>query len=100
MKESKCYTPTGFGQYAEGYGTLRACGGDIGGGTEMLVLTYNQISQSAGYSEDDTSVSLTVCGGSYGGGSETLVVYYIQDEPTPKIGGALPSPLKQNGKDV
>ena len=37
--------------------------------------TFNQISQSAVYREDDISVSLTVCGGSYGGGSEVLVVY-------------------------
>lgn len=29
--------------------------------------TFNQISQSAVYKEDDISVSLTVCGGSYGG---------------------------------
>ena len=31
MKESKCYTPTGFGAYAEQLGTLRASGGDVGG---------------------------------------------------------------------
>lgn len=42
------------------------------------MTTYNQISQSAVYKQDDVSVSLTVCGGSYGGGSEILVV---SDEP-------------------
>lgn len=36
--------------------------------------TFNQISQSAVYREDDISVSLTVCGGSYGGGSEVLIL--------------------------
>lgn len=36
--------------------------------------TFNQISQSAVYKEDDISVSITVCGGSYGGGSEVLIV--------------------------
>ena len=36
--------------------------------------TYNQISQSAVYREDEISVNLTVCGGSYGGGSEVLVI--------------------------
>ena len=41
--------------------------------------TFNQLSQSAVYKEDDTSVSLTVCGGSYGGGSEVLVVYAIHE---------------------
>ena len=32
------YTPTGFGQYEEGVGTLRASGGDYGGGSEMLIV--------------------------------------------------------------
>lgn len=41
--------------------------------------TYNQISQSAGYREDDISVSITVCGGSYGGGSEVLVVNELSE---------------------
>lgn len=36
--------------------------------------SYNQISQSAIYREDEISVSVTVCGGSYGGGSEVLVL--------------------------
>lgn len=33
---------TSFGDYAEGLGTLRASGGDLGGGSEMLVLESNQ----------------------------------------------------------
>lgn len=37
--------------------------------------TFNQISQSATYKEDEIAVCLSVCGGSYGGGSEVLVVY-------------------------
>ena len=56
--------------------------------------TYNQISQSAGYREDDVSVNLTVCGGSYGGGSEVLVIEPIafKDDITVKSdGGALRS---------
>ena len=39
--------------------------------------TYNQLSQSAVYREDDVAVSTTVRGGSYGGGSETLVVKMV-----------------------
>lgn len=42
----------------------------------MKQMTFNQISQSAVYRQDETSVSITCCGGSYGGGSETLVVTY------------------------
>lgn len=33
---------TSFGDYAEGLGTLRASGGDAGGGSEVLVLESNQ----------------------------------------------------------
>lgn len=32
--------------------------------------TFNQISQSAGYKQDETSVNLTVCGGTYGGAAK------------------------------
>lgn len=37
----RVYTPTSYGQYAEGLGTLRASGGDWGG-SEMLILESNQ----------------------------------------------------------
>ena len=48
--------------------TLPASMGLGGGYVPMIVQeTFNQISQSAGYREDDISVNLTVCGGSYGG---------------------------------
>lgn len=43
MKEVKCYTPTGYGRYTEGLGTLRASGGDYGGGTEVLIVSYQEI---------------------------------------------------------
>ena len=42
--------------------------------TAKTVNTFNQISQSAVYKEDDKSVTLSVCGGSYGGGAECLIV--------------------------
>jgi len=32
------FTPTSFAQYAEGVGTLKASGGDLGGGSENLVV--------------------------------------------------------------
>ena len=40
----------------------------------MAMRTYNQLSQSAVYREDEIAVSLTVCGGSYGGGTEVILV--------------------------
>lgn len=41
----KAYRQGGFAQYEEGVGTLRACGGDYGGGTETLVIdeTYQEV---------------------------------------------------------
>ena len=36
-KDSAGYTPTSFGGYGEGVGTLRNAGGDLGGGSETLV---------------------------------------------------------------
>ena len=32
----ECYTKTSYGQYAEGVGTLRADGGDVGGAVKTL----------------------------------------------------------------
>lgn len=34
-----CFTPSSFGQYVEGVGTIKASGGDLGGGSENLI-TY------------------------------------------------------------
>lgn len=77
----------------------------------IVVTTFNQISQSAGYKEDDVSVNLTVCGGSNGGGSEVLVVEtLVFDEgqitcPTNGLNpqwGAVPLPVRErrtNGCD-
>ena len=48
----------------------------------MKKTAFNQLSQSAVYREDDTSVSLTVCGGSYGGGSECLIVETYETDNT------------------
>ena len=36
-KEATAFTPSSFGQYSEGVGTLRSSGGDLGGGSETLV---------------------------------------------------------------
>lgn len=46
-----------------------------GGGNVPIVVevkTFNQVSQSAVYREDDIAVSTTVCGGSYGGGQRDI----------------------------
>jgi DNA-cytosine methyltransferase len=34
----ECFTPSSLGTYSEGVGTLRAFGGDIGGGSETLIV--------------------------------------------------------------
>ena len=38
IAEGVPFTKTSFGQYADGVGTLRASGGDIGGGSETLIV--------------------------------------------------------------
>jgi DNA (cytosine-5)-methyltransferase 1 len=48
------FTPCSFAQYKEGVGTLRANGGDLGGGSESLITTYNK--QRIGeYSTEDVA---------------------------------------------
>jgi len=37
-----CYTSSSFGAYREGVGTVRASGGDLGGGSETLAVTHRQ----------------------------------------------------------
>lgn len=60
--------------------------------------TYNQVSQSAGYREDEISVNLTVCGGSYGGGSEVLVVQaYGFDSYNQEIADELAQSIRSHG---
>ena len=51
--------------------TLPAAMG-MGGYVPMIVVPFNQISQSAVYREADISVSITVCGGTYGGGQRNF----------------------------
>jgi hypothetical protein len=41
------FTQTKFAQYGEGVGTLRANGGDIGGGSETLILGYTMTTGKA-----------------------------------------------------
>ena len=52
--------------------TLPAAMGMGGGYVPMIVVPFNQISQSAVYREADISVSITVCGGTYGGGQRNF----------------------------
>ena len=48
------YTSSSFGQYAEGVGTLRAEGGDLGGGSETISVAF-----SANMSEPDVNSERT-----------------------------------------
>ncbi|GHU42275.1 hypothetical protein FACS1894111_05940 [Clostridia bacterium] len=46
----KCYTPSSHGNYAEGIGTLRANGGDYGGGSETLIVVFKKLAFYVKYS--------------------------------------------------
>lgn len=66
------------------------------GGNVPIVLTYNQTAFGE-YEEDEAAVTLRNSGGDCGGGSEVLIV--LQDDATPKIGGAT-SAIHSRGKDI
>jgi len=40
-EDTPAFTPSSFGSYGEGVGTVRASGGDLGGGSETLVIPIN-----------------------------------------------------------
>jgi DNA (cytosine-5)-methyltransferase 1 len=51
------FTPSSFGNYSEGVGTLRSAGGDLGGGSEALVTT-NRMVAFGEYADDGTASTL------------------------------------------
>ena len=51
------FTSSSFGGYSEGTGTLRAAGGDLGGGSETLVST-NRLVAFGEYSADGTASTM------------------------------------------
>jgi DNA-cytosine methyltransferase len=51
------FTSTSFGGYSQGTGTLRASGGDLGGGSETLVSTSRMVAFGE-YSEDGTASTM------------------------------------------
>ena len=70
--EEIAYTLLNFAEYGEGIGTLRASGGDLGGGSETLVTAQlNQTESETGetfrmlafghYVQDDTSSTIKMC---------------------------------------
>jgi len=59
------YTSSSFGKYSEGVGTIRAAGGDLGGGSETLVTaqdTVNTITASYGMGGPDFETKPLVYG--------------------------------------
>lgn len=79
MKETKSYCVTNFGNYAEGFGTLRASGGDIGGGSEVLVL-QRRFSDVRVY---DTEICTSLeSGGGEGGNNLPMIVEVLPFDTT------------------
>jgi DNA (cytosine-5)-methyltransferase 1 len=90
------FTPCSFAQYKEGVGTLRANGGDLGGGSESLITTYNK--QRIGeYSTED--VASTCAARDYKDATDLIVyehsksVYemHAQDARVRDVGDVLPT---------
>lgn len=62
VPESEAYRLSGYGDYKEGVGTLRASGGDYGGSETMIVekrLQYAEAYQHHGYRMSETANTLT-----------------------------------------
>lgn len=58
-KDIAVYTATSFGKYDQGIGTLRAQGGDIGGGSESLIpVSINRMLSMGEYVDDDTASTI------------------------------------------
>jgi DNA-cytosine methyltransferase len=56
-EEASAFSPSSFGNYGEGVGTLRRDGGDLGGGSETLVTT-NRLVAFGEYADDGTASTL------------------------------------------
>jgi DNA (cytosine-5)-methyltransferase 1 len=78
------FTPTSFGQYAEGVGTIRASGGDLGGGSETLLAqaicatgeVTHCLTKSYNSSEDGTGRGLPI-------------TVYDKQEPNSEVSGTI-----------
>jgi DNA (cytosine-5)-methyltransferase 1 len=66
------FTPSSFGNYSEGVGTIRANGGDLGGGSETLVTFDRQSSGEYGTEE----VASTIAARDYKSASDLIAKVY------------------------
>jgi DNA (cytosine-5)-methyltransferase 1 len=69
-KETSAFTSSSFGGYGEGVGTIRASGGDLGGGSETLVTFDRQSTTEYG----DANLASTLMSRDYKSATD-LVVY-------------------------
>lgn len=72
-QESKAFTQTSFANYKEGCGTLRAEGGDVGGGSETLITQCFAYRGTGDYKKNDVNATLTFRGSETNCGGETLI---------------------------
>ena len=52
------YTASSFGKYSEGVGTIRAAGGDLGGGSETLHVTAHRMLSMGEYRQDEVASAM------------------------------------------
>ena len=90
------YTPSGYGEYIEGVGTLKANGGDCGGGSEVLIVLES--SQNHAQAKETEICPALPASMGMGGGYVPMIVepIVLRDDITIKVdGGALPLPSTQ-----
>lgn len=71
---------TSFGDYAEGLGTLRASGGDIGGGSEVLVVEMVLASIAPNAERTDGTISPTIMHRTGTGGGQLPILIMQEAE--------------------
>lgn len=81
------FTPSSFGAYAEGVGTVRANGGDLGGGSETLAVTFDRQS-SAEYGT--SPVASTVSARDYKSAADLVLSVHGTQDPIAIRDCALP----------
>ena len=95
------YTATSFGKYSEGVGTVRAAGGDLGGGSEALHVA-KCLTTRTGSAYDPTTENLPIAFGaqnssSQGDSASTKVTPTLDKSKTPAVAWSI-MPMN-SGKD-
>lgn len=103
-QEAAGYTATSFGKYGEGVGTVRAAGGDLGGGSETLHVAQC-LTTRTGSAYDPTTETLPIAFGAQNSASQgdsvsTEVTPTLDKSKAPAVCAQLNTQLGLRGADT